>query len=485
MLADRPKKSRWLHAKWLFLLAILALGSLSCSLAGRILRGAAPGEPQPTLDRESSQSSQAPQESDPTNTIQGDGLIAYLGEDGNIYTILPDGTRQWTVTDDASLTVNSEGVASFYQHPTWSQAEQRLAFVKLSVQEGEQNSSLHSANFNGSERVEITQSGQRPPFYLYWSHDGTWLSWLATTEDASSLALRLAPARGGEISLLGTGQPYYWDWSPDDRRIFIHTGGATQVDDTARLAVLTPDSASDRELDLHPAFFQAPAWSPSGEGVLLVAESSDGESSLLLADTSGEVAQVLLPGGGPMAFDWSPDGSNIALLTPSGGGQALLRTLSLIDPQQPQDRRVIAENSVFAFFWSPDGRRLAYFEPTIESPDPTQPTTRTQSDPLRISATLPSSPTQQDDELTMNLHIVDVESGQIDHTISFTPTPEFLNVLPFFDQYTRSAQIWSPNSKYLTFAGIQDGEHGIYTLTTETGAIQRIAQGRLSFWSWQ
>jgi hypothetical protein len=57
--------------------------------------------------------------------------------------------------------------------------------------------------------------------------------------------------------------------------------------------------------------------------------------------------------------------------------------------------------------------------------------------------------------------------------------------LPFFDQYLRSTSIWSPNSRYLTYAALTAaGGPGIF-VSAASGALrpQFVAAGDFAFWS--
>lgn len=59
------------------------------------------------------------------------GLIAYVGLNGNIYTINQGGGRQRAITQDARLRVEGEedGERQSYLFPTWSKGSKTLAFA--------------------------------------------------------------------------------------------------------------------------------------------------------------------------------------------------------------------------------------------------------------------------------------------------------------------------------------------------------------------
>jgi hypothetical protein len=93
----------------------------------------------------------------------------------------------------------------------------------------------------------------------------------------------------------------------------------------------------------------------------------------------------------------------------------------------------------------------------------------------------------QESQFSLELHVLDVQTGNSQRLIKFTPTEDFLSILPFFDQYQRSATVWSPDSNNLVISALdQDGEHGIYAIEiSENSEARRLASGRLALWSWK
>ena len=99
-----------------------------------------------------------------------------------------------------------------------------------------------------------------------------------------------------------------------------------------RLALLDLNGeVTEEELDLQPALFQAPAWSPDGEKWLLAAETESEEEGLLLTDTNGEILQVLKSMDDTIAFSWSPDGEWVALLPGSKAAKLSVGMPFLLD----------------------------------------------------------------------------------------------------------------------------------------------------------
>ena len=401
------------------------------------------------------------------------GLIAYAGLDGNIFTIDQFGRNRRAITMDARLPAGQEVPTRFYRYPTWSPDGKQLAFVGL---EGADNRGhavgLYTAAINGQGPLEIYHSEEELPFYLYWSPDSQQVSFL-TTAAGSDMALKVTPATGGETHQLALGAPFYWAWAPDNHTILIHTGGAAKFSQTARLTLLTLDEpVEERELALKPSFFQAPAWSPAGDELLLGGIGDMGEDSLVLAGRDGTVKKILGRIDGLIAFGWSPDGRRVAYVNrgpiPLQGSSRNL--LTILDPADLEASIQMEERYVIAFFWSPDSRKLAYLASEVAVPG--------------LQTSLPG---QADVVLMLKLFVLDLETGLSSQLATFQPTADFTSILPYFDQYQHSATLWSPDSRYLVIAADNPGASpGIYVLnTTDDGNPIWIADGSLAFWSWR
>jgi Tol biopolymer transport system component len=400
------------------------------------------------------------------------GLIVYVGADGNIYTMDQGGGRQKAVTSDAQTSPGEDSQVRFYQFPSWSPDGSRLAFVRITGLGGAVDKvSLLTAGPDGSELVETFGSEEQYPFYLYWSPDSTRLSFLTTSPADSVLSLHVVPARGGDSRLLDSGGPFYWSWSPDKNSIVLHSGGAAKVEPDARLTVMDLEGEMFEEpLDLKPTFFQAPAWSPSGDEMILAAETGEGKEALLLTNERGRVIKELATVEGAVAFGWSPDGKNLAYITTENQeGQDSARKLTVLKLDQPEQAKLASEDIPLAFFWSPDSKRLAYFTPVMSAPTP---------EPGGAAA----EPT-----FLLSLNIYELASEKTIQVSTFLPSSDFINLLPFFDQYQYSSTIWSPDSRRLVLSAVnEEGEKGVYVVEASANLQPRfLTTGDLAFWSWR
>jgi Tol biopolymer transport system component len=120
--------------------------------------------------------------------------------------------------------------------------------------------------------------------------------------------------------------------------------------------------------------------------------------------------------------------------------------------------RIPAGEEVIAFFWSPDGSKLAFFKP------------------------LPS--TGRDQRIVMTLFVYDTERREVRNYGTFPAASTFAyQVLPHFDQYQRSATIWSPDSSQLVLSGMEDRETpAIYVVDLAGGEPVKVAEGHMAFW---
>jgi len=431
-------------------LAVAAV-SLACSFAVPFSASGTIGSPTP----------QAPQ-----------GLIAYVGNDGNIYTTDRNGKQQHVITRDAALNPLAGQAGRYYQYLTWAPDGQHLAYVEVSTsQSGQQEVSLLSALSDGKKPVDNFTSQSFQPFYLYWSPNSQTIAFLGSDATTGALSQYLVAAAGGKSKLVGGGQPYYWDWSPDNRSMIVHTGGDSSDNPDARLAFVGVDgSVPNKNLDVKPGLFDAPAWSPAGDGVALATQNDAGDGQLILVGRDGKVKQVLASLSGPVTFAWSPKGIQLAYAVYDATASVPTIHLVVLDSAHPDLYTEVTQGDVVAYFWSPDGRKIAYLTPG--SGAPTAAAVRTAA--LTI------------DSADLVVWVYDRVSGTTKQVASFTPTDSFQQIFPYYSQYQRSDTIWSPDSQALVLSGVDaSGANAIYTVGADGSHFQKIADGDLAFWAWK
>ena len=398
--------------------------------------------------------------------------IAYVGSDGNIFTIKPDGTdsRRLTTTDvrvglaGHVLAQVSEGEV-IYAWPTWSPDSTKLAVSRVTVYGTSTSFSLEAVDASTGRSTRIYDNepdtppvAQGSPHYIYWSPDSRHLAFIASTPRELALFISTPGEDRVPSRLIGQG-PLYFSWSDDSSVILIHRGPELLLASASGEAPQSP-----RSLGLASVGFRAPVLSHDGSKMVYVAEDG-GEHSLYLADTLQRLsdAQSILDVGSLSAFLRSPTRDEIAVADTATG--PFYEQLNLVSVDGTQQRPLVSE-PLLAFFWSPDGEKIAYVN----------------YDPAARSFTW---------------KYVNRAGGTPVELVEFLPSGEFLTMISFFDQYANSNSIWSPDSSQIVFSGTiapssprrngasPDGDKA-YVLDVREGAVPReIAASRFAVWSWK
>jgi len=396
------------------------------------------------------------------------GLIAYIGTDGNVYITDQGASKTSQLTKDATPPDQKSSSTLAYQNPTWSLDGSQLAYIKFEQGNSQLISKLFVANIDDDTIKNVYSSASEHPFYLYWSPDDANLSFLSSAATGQTMMLQSVSATGGDSRVLDTGSPFYWSWAPDGKTMIVHQGGGGS-NLPNRLAFLKVDSGVDEYgLDMIPASFQAPAWSPDGKFILLTHKTDDGKQEILLADSTGKTLKSIRTFDLSTAFAWSFDSEQFAYIVgtePLNNGT--IGTLHVYDTAISKEIEV--GKNVVGLFWSPNGKKLAYFVPYVAG---AQTTNGAQSDTTT---------------LILQLNMLDVATGKTRELFNFQPTDQFVSIIPYFDQYHQSTTIWSPDSNNLVLSFIgSDGKPGV-AVVAASGQLQPrfIADGIFAVWSWK
>jgi TolB protein len=392
--------------------------------------------------------------------------IAFIGADGYLYTMGPDGgdPRQLTHAPRGSNGQKLPVTLSFW--PTWSPDGRTLA-VSQATRSGPDSGvavTLVAMDARTGETKQLYENPPVPlpiiapgtPHYMSWAPDSSRLAFLAS--EAEGLAMRVSTlATGGEPPVIVQGAPLYYAWSPDSLALLLHVGDGMAV---AR----GPALQEVRPLEGGELSFRAPAWSPDGSRILYAATDAAGQNTLVVASPTEGNSRTIASVEANVAFLWSPKGELVALLDSPHPGLPFFTRLSLARPDG-QGVLTLAEEPILAFFWSPDGQRIAYAGIDLDSPD------------------------------RMAWKVVGVRGEDPRKLAEFLPGQALFVLLSFFDQYAYSHSLWSPDSSRLLFSGQLPGELGvtpedegdiIYVVNVEGDSTPRpIARGAMATWSWR
>jgi TolB protein len=430
-----------------------------------------------------------------TRTVDRIALITY---DGELVTVNRHGEQRHALTSGDR----------FFQFPAWSPVGTRVAVVGAN----RRASGVFIFDDADSGAIEpaaentVYESTRNAPIYLYWSPDAGHVSFIAIQPDESSMGLHIASSNkaamkeGNRTNLVATGRPCFWEWSPDGKRVMVHTGSMGNTEDQSRLALVdpfSPSGMSKSELGNpgRPGYFQAPAISRSGRYRAFGQVNRKNQVELIV-ESPEDGEQMTVRHEGVAALSWSPTDDQLAFICPPEPLRTYYGPLRVLNTDNGE-MRVLTDEIVLAFFWSPTGDRIAYF--TVANTTPVL--SHVRPDPVQAvqdGGALPAPTTENedvDDEqmLWLNVWVVDLNTDDTHLVATFEPVDIFVNqFLPFFDQYAKSHRIWSPSGDALVLPMVRRDENDglsahVCVVPINPGFAPEppvaIAEGLMAFWS--
>ena len=339
-----------------------------------------------------------------------------------------------------------------------------MAFVRLEKNGANSfTSELMVANVNDDSVKSIYTSETEFPFYINWSPDNKNVGMLTTTITPQILALQSVPIDGGDQLMLDTGSPFYWSWAPDGNSIIVHKNGISE-ERMSQLSFLKIDpEVTEYVMDEVPASFQAPAWSPDGNFILLTTFTPEEQQQIVLADSQGVVQKEIAHFELNTSFAWAADSQQYAYIVGTRQMQSGALGPLHVGNINGSEETVIDEN-VVGYFWSPNGKMIAYLVPSAYTPEDST-----------------------EEIFYFELYILDIASGESRMVASFEPTDEFFTLIPYMDQYHQSMTIWSPDSNNLVISFITSDGYPAIAVIPASGITEPrfLVEGVFAAWSWK
>ncbi len=387
--------------------------------------------------------------------------IAFVGNDGNLWLVSPQGDQLHQITSDGKG----------YHFPTWSPDDRRLAFIGPN---GQAETALYVTSAAQSAPTLLFDQPGSAPFYLYWSPDSNTLSFL--TQDGSDLSMRqVSVDRPGSDRVMEVGSPFYWVWSPSGEKLLLHVGGSRAASAEAHISLLDNRTGAQRvDLDLAPGQFQAPFWSADGQYFYYIA-ADDQEQNAIYKTKADTLAQTLITKLQNFTYlTVSPDNKYLAYVQLEPNTHPPFGIAYLVGTDGSQQRQLL-DNPAGSLYWSPDGSKLAVLVLTRRDDGST-------AKVGGMAAPLPQ-------EVVLRWLVYNVATEEFKTLISFSPTVDFLQTVPYFDQYHLSLTFWSPDSRYFVITKEENSKTGagsVWVLdTTGAAGSLKVGDGTLAVWSWK
>ncbi len=304
-------------------------------------------------------------------------------------------------------------------------------------------------------RTTVYDEPSLAPFYLAWSPDSRWITFLASD---LQMHLLIVPADGSATAHeITVGSPSYFAWSNDSARMLLHIGGTAP---RGELFIYTAATKQLERLHEQPGDFQTPAW--NNDGAVFYAVIREGARNRLTA-IAAETTPLMAPTSDAVLFSMAPDQQRLAYVTFGSSQRSFVHVIAA----DGSTTQVLESPLPLAFFWSPDSRQIATIvpEPVITGPS-------ADAGVYRVAAAAQPALPQ------VHWEVTDLASSTTQRFDPWVPSDDFLSLLPYFDQYATSLSLWSPDSTRLIYAN----SAGVWSLEVASGQLQQLSDGSQGFW---
>ena len=368
--------------------------------------------------------------------IESPGRLVVVDGDGEVVIVFPDGSSRTPVTSD--------GASVLHRQPTWAPGGKRLVFAELS----DDGIWLTTTDDQGSLRRFVTE---QPAFYFFWDRTGSRIGFLRNSASDGVIAFEvLEDADGASSQVEGLGSPFYFAWGPSGDDVAVHVGNGL-------IAVTDLGGGATEPLSVDNGPFAVPQW--TSLGIAHVSEVNDGFELRLIEPGGESIAVARMPA--IAQFGFSKNSRRVAVNVGEVEGalsvfQSSVPTLSAgtlsVLNLETQEVTELTREPVFGFFWSPDGLRLLALE-VVEGEG-------------------------------ARWRVWDVSTGGSQRYASFVPGPTFVGrLLPFFEQYALSWQLWAPDGSAFAYPATDGGNTAIWVQPVAGGPPTMVSSGSWVAWS--
>jgi len=402
----------------------------------------------------------------------------------------PDGRLAWLPAgDDRVQLLGDAGVQ--YAFPAWSPDGTRIAAIARSA------AGAHAVVFDVTADPPTLETWWEVPrrnvIYLDWAHAGDALH-LLVSDQATGFTFRRATQ--DDATIIERGSPLFWDERADGTLI-VHSGGLGR----ARLTLRDGEGTELADLGT-PGAFRSPAASSTGDWWAFGALEAGGVFRLVVEQSEQAQPASSLTGperralqhAGLTAFAWHPTRDLLALNRPVVQAPHSFGPLGGLDAETGL-YETWTEETVVAFWWSPDGSRIGMLASAGSGNGQVaslmQRPTLASTTPLAVmpdavdAAPGPTQPERTQGALTLRFGTVEPNDGTVTWVGTVRPGTVFSReYLPYFDQYARSHEIWSPDGASLALNVLdEEGRDVIGILDVDAGTIRHLAPGTMPAWS--